>query len=197
MRNNYSESDKYKWSILPLHSSITSEEQQKVFLPAKPGYRKIILATNIAESSITVPDVKYVIDFCLTKSLSCDPATNYTCLRLEWASKYQCVQRRGRCGRVSEGFCFRLVTKKFYDQMPQEAVPEMGKASLEAVVLQVKILNMGSPEEILALAIDPPKLSCIGRAVANLKEVFCKTCRFFFIFAVLFRVFCIGGSLDA
>ena len=95
-----------QWLLLPLHSSITRDEQQRVFLPPRQGYRKIILATNIAESSITVNDVKYVIDFCLTKSLSCDPSTNYTCLRLEWASKFQAIQRKGRCGRVSEGTYF-------------------------------------------------------------------------------------------
>lgn len=126
--------------MLPLHSTITNEEQQKVFLPVAKGYRKIILATNIAESSITVTDIKYgtetaislllrnlstselslsydlfaVIDFCLTKSLSCDPETKYTCLRMEWASKNQCVQRRGRCGRVSPGYVYRLVPKFFY-----------------------------------------------------------------------------------
>ncbi len=62
----------------------------------------------------TCPFLFAVIDFCLTKNLSCDSATNYTCLRLEWASKNQCIQRRGRCGRVSAGICYRMVTRKFY-----------------------------------------------------------------------------------
>lgn len=66
----------------------------------KLGVRKIILATNIAESSITIPDIGYVIDFCLTKRLYTDPSTNYSCLRLEWADKNSCEQRKGRCGRV-------------------------------------------------------------------------------------------------
>ncbi|CAG7731329.1 unnamed protein product, partial [Allacma fusca] len=62
--------DPMKWSLLPLHSTITNEDQQKVFQPVPKAHRKIILATNIAESSITVTDITYVIDFCLTKSLS-------------------------------------------------------------------------------------------------------------------------------
>nr|XP_023417860.1 ATP-dependent RNA helicase TDRD9 [Cavia porcellus] len=83
--------------VYPLHSSVTLEEQNNIFLSPVPGYRKIILSTNIAESSVTVPDVKYVIDFCLTRTLVCDEDTNYQSLRLSWASKTSCNQRKGRC----------------------------------------------------------------------------------------------------
>lgn len=112
-----------------------------------------------------------VIDFCLTKNLACDPSTSYTCLRLEWASKNQCIQRRGRCGRVSAGVVYKMITKKFYETLEQEASPEMLRSSLESVVLQVKLLNMDSPKAILALAVDPPAEKNIERAVSNLKEV--------------------------
>ncbi len=64
------------------------------------GRRKIILSTNVAESSLTIPDVVYVIDFCLTKNLVADPETNYVCLKLQWADKNSCEQRKGRAGRV-------------------------------------------------------------------------------------------------
>ncbi|XP_021956127.1 ATP-dependent RNA helicase TDRD9 [Folsomia candida] len=169
---NCNKPDVTKWIIYPLYSSITAEEQCRVFKTAPSRFRKIILTTNIAESSITIPDIKYVIDFCLTKSLSCDPVTNFSCLRLEWASKNQCIQRRGRCGRVAPGICYRLISYPFYrDLMPQEALPEMERASLETVILNVKQLEMGCPLEVLSYAIDPPKQSGIGRAVSNLKEV--------------------------
>ena len=78
--------------------------------------RKVILSTNMAESSVTIPDISYVIDFCLTKKLNCDPETNYTSLQLEWADKNSCEQRKGRCGRVKEGRVFRLVFKTFYER---------------------------------------------------------------------------------
>ena len=70
----------------------------------------------MAESSVTIPDISYVIDFCLTKKLNCDPETNYTSLQLEWADKNSCEQRKGRCGRVKEGRVFRLVFKTFYER---------------------------------------------------------------------------------
>ncbi|CAB1330971.1 unnamed protein product [Coregonus sp. 'balchen'] len=80
--------------VYPLHSSVTLEEQNGVFLVPVPGYRKIILSTNISESSVTVPDVKYVIDFCLARHMVCDKETRYQSLRLTWASKTNCNQRR-------------------------------------------------------------------------------------------------------
>lgn len=94
---------KNKWWILPFHRSITSDEQRQVFQIALPGMRKIILATNIAESSITIRDVEYVIDFCLSKHLVCDTETHFPVLQLEWASKISCRQRAGRTGRVKAG----------------------------------------------------------------------------------------------
>ncbi|KAM7323705.1 hypothetical protein ACRRTK_017811 [Alexandromys fortis] len=87
---------------------------------------QIILSTNIAESSVTVPDVKYVIDFCLTRTLVCDEDTNYQSLRLSWASKTSCDQRKGRAGRVSKGYCYRLIHRDFWDSsIPDHVVPEM------------------------------------------------------------------------
>ncbi|XP_024614497.1 ATP-dependent RNA helicase TDRD9 isoform X3 [Neophocaena asiaeorientalis asiaeorientalis] len=112
--------------VYPLHSSVTLEEQNNVFLSPVPGYRKVILSTNIAESSVTVPDVKYVIDFCLTRTLVCDEDTNYQSLRLSWASKTSCDQRKGRAGRVSKGYCYRLIHKDFWDSsIPNHVIPEM------------------------------------------------------------------------
>ncbi|KAM4625880.1 ATP-dependent RNA helicase TDRD9 [Polymixia lowei] len=158
--------------VYPLHSTVTLEEQNGVFLVPVPGYRKIILSTNIAESNITVPDVKYVIDFCLARHMVCDKETNYQCLRLTWASKTNCNQRRGRAGRVSRGYCYRLVTKQFWkNEIPDYMVPEMLLAPLANVLLKVKLLDMGDLRALLSTALSPPHLSDITRTVLQLKEM--------------------------
>nr|XP_060475738.1 ATP-dependent RNA helicase TDRD9 [Panthera onca] len=158
--------------VYPLHSSVTLEEQNNVFLSPVPGYRKIILSTNIAESSITVPDVKYVIDFCLTRTLVCDEDTNYQSLRLSWASKTSCNQRKGRAGRVSKGRCYRLIHRDFWDSsIPDHVVPEMLRCPLGSTILKVKLLDMGEPRALLATALSPPGLGDIERTILLLKEV--------------------------
>uniref|UniRef100_A0A8B9TN04 ATP-dependent RNA helicase TDRD9 n=1 Tax=Anas platyrhynchos TaxID=8839 RepID=A0A8B9TN04_ANAPL len=161
-----------RWQVYPLHSRVTLEEQSNVFLTPVPGYRKIILSTNIAESSVTVPDVKYVIDFCLIRTLVCDEETNYQSLRLRWASKTNCYQRKGRAGRVSNGYCYRLVYKNFWrDCIPEKSVPEILCSPLGATVLKIKRLDMGEPKALLATALSPPNLSDIERTVLHLKEL--------------------------
>ncbi|XP_050715032.1 ATP-dependent RNA helicase TDRD9-like [Eriocheir sinensis] len=165
------ESAKFQWQLYPLHSSITKEEQQSVFIIPPIGFRKIIISTNIAESSITVPDIKYVIDFCLTKVLTCDEVTNYTSLKLAWTSKASCKQRAGRCGRVSSGRVYRLVPPAFYETLPEYATPEMCRTPLSQVILKSKVLDMGEPHSILALALDPPDMMDICRTVLTLKQL--------------------------
>ncbi|XP_049276280.1 ATP-dependent RNA helicase TDRD9, partial [Rhipicephalus sanguineus] len=161
-----------RWTVLPLHSTVTQQEQQSVFLAPPKGHRKIILSTNIAESSITVPDIKYVVDFCLTKCLVCDPETKYSCLKMEWASKANCKQRQGRAGRVSEGRLYRMIPESFYqNQLPEYGIPEMQRCPLELTVLKVKKLALDEPRAMLGLCLDPPDLGDIERAILVLKEV--------------------------
>lgn len=160
-----------KWDIVILHSSITNEEQQRIFQKPPHGYRRIILSTNIAESSVTVPDVKYVIDFCLIRQLVTDPQTNFQCLELKWASKVNCEQRAGRTGRVMDGRVYRLVPRAFYESiLPQEVSPEILRSPLENVILKSKLLDMGEPKAILALSLDPPNLGNLERTILLLKE---------------------------
>ncbi|XP_047483544.1 ATP-dependent RNA helicase TDRD9-like isoform X2 [Penaeus chinensis] len=160
-----------QWMLYPLHSSITQEEQQRVFSVPPVGFRKVIVSTNIAESSITVPDIKYVIDFCLTKQLTCDQVTNYTSLKLAWASQASCKQRAGRAGRVSTGRVYRLVPADFFLTLPTYATPELCRTPLSQIVLKTKILNMGEPHALLSLALDPPNLSDIHRTILTLKQM--------------------------
>ena len=167
----YSSKD-YEWWILPLHSSVSWEEQQVIYKKPPPGQRKIILSTNIAESSLTVPDIKYVVDFCLTKNVMADKDTNYPRLMLDWASNNQLIQRNGRAGRVNrDGRVFALIPEFLKNCLPESNVPEMLRVPLTKVVLDVKMLDMGSPKELLALAMDPPEIQSLQRTIIELKEM--------------------------
>ena len=164
-------STELKWILHPLHSSITMEEQKEAFKPSSRGYRKIIVSTNIAESSITVPDVVYVVDFCLTKIMQCDPDTSYTCLKLAWASKASCDQRAGRVGRTSQGRVYRMIERYNYENLASYCTPELIRCPLSIAVLKTKKLDMGEPISLLALALDPPNLADIARTILSLKQL--------------------------
>uniref|UniRef100_A0A182JZG9 Probable ATP-dependent RNA helicase spindle-E n=1 Tax=Anopheles christyi TaxID=43041 RepID=A0A182JZG9_9DIPT len=170
--SNSKSQEQTKFTILKLHSTMSSEEQALVFQKPPPGHRKVILSTNIAESSITIPDVKFVIDFCLHRVLVADTLNNFTTLRTQWASRNNCIQRAGRTGRVMNGRVYRLVNKHFYDHgMAQSIEPEMVRCPLANVVLKTKLLDMGTPHSILALAMSPPNLSDVSNTVLQLKEL--------------------------
>ena len=161
-----------KWKCLPLHSRIPWEEQKTVFAPVPANTRKIILSTNIAESSITVPDIKYVIDFGLTKNVEVDKETNYPMLVLDWASRTQLVQRSGRAGRVGGGGrVFVLLPEALVRRLPRDHVPEIQRIPLTKLVLDVKLLDMGSPQQLLSLAMDPPKSENLLKTILSLKEL--------------------------
>ncbi|CAG9798816.1 unnamed protein product [Chironomus riparius] len=160
---------KFEPEIHILHSSLSMEEQKLVFI--NTDNTKIILATNIAESSITIPNVAFVIDFCLTKFLKTHSGSQMSSFVLGWASKNNCKQRAGRTGRVGRGTVFRLVFKDFYDRnLLEHSPPEILMAPLESIVVKIKEFDMGSPLEILASTIDPPDQSAIINAVLAIKE---------------------------
>lgn len=115
---------------------------------------------------------KTVIDFCLTRTLINNPANNFPTLQLAWASRDNCEQRAGRTGRVMTGYCFRLVSRHFYyNELRQSAHAELLTSPLENIILKTKQLNLGSPEEVLALALDKPYLDDIHSSVLRLKEM--------------------------
>ncbi|VVD01565.1 unnamed protein product [Leptidea sinapis] len=133
---------KLNWWVLPLHSTITADEQVRVFQRAPPGHRKIILSTNIAESSITVPDIKYVIDYCLMKVLEADPSTNFTALKLRWATKTNCEQRAGRAGRVG-------ALKKLENDVADGELTNLGRI-MATLPLDVRVANSPFRERLNA-----------------------------------------------
>jgi HrpA-like RNA helicase len=157
--------------LIALHSSLGDDEQDRAFNEPAPNRRKVIIATNIAESSITISDVYYVIDLCLTKEIYYDPVNKNENLQLNWASKASCRQRSGRAGRVRDGFVFRMCPEDFYNyKMLNYPKPEMQRCPLEKLILQIKIWNKFEPTHILGRAIQPPIIRDIGIAIKLLQE---------------------------
>ncbi|XP_071580975.1 probable ATP-dependent RNA helicase spindle-E [Temnothorax nylanderi] len=159
--------------LIILHSMIRDDnEQRRIFQKPPEGYRRIILSTNIAESGITVPNVKYVIDFCLVKQRIYNPATHCQSLQVYWASKTNCTQRAGRTGRVMNGRVYRLVPKAFYENILQDdSTPEILCTQRDNVVLRAKILDLDEPRILLSQFLDPPNLSNLENTILSLKEV--------------------------
>ncbi|KAL1967815.1 hypothetical protein VTN77DRAFT_2504 [Rasamsonia byssochlamydoides] len=160
------------WIIHTLHSSIASEDQEKAFLVPPEGMRKIVIATNIAETGITIPDITAVIDAGKEKVMRFDERRQLSRLVESFISRANAKQRRGRAGRVQKGICFHLFTKYRYDnQLAEQQTPEMLRLSLQDLVLRVKICNLGDVEQTLLEALDPPSAKNIRRAIDSLKEV--------------------------
>ena len=137
--------------VLPIYAALPPELQARVFAPAPPGVRRAVVATNIAETSITVDGVVYVIDPGLVKQRAYDPATGMDSLKVVPISRVQATQRAGRAGRTAPGKCYRLYTRRFYERdMPAAAVPEVQRTSLLGTVLFLKAL----PLSIDVLAFD-------------------------------------------
>lgn len=128
--------------VLPLYSSMPSNKQLKVFEKAPNGHRKIIISTNIAETSITIKGIKYVIDTGMIKSKMYTPGNNLEVLKVHKISKSQAWQRTGRAGRESSGICYRLFTEAEFESMPLSTVPEILRSNLSSVGLQLIALGM-------------------------------------------------------
>ena len=160
------------WLIYPLHSTIATEDQESAFLVPPPGTRKIVLATNIAETGITIPDVTCVIDTGKHREMRYDERRQLSRLIDTFISRANAKQRRGRAGRVQEGLCFHLFTKYRHDKLMNEhQTPEMLRLSLQDLAIRVKICKIGGIEETLGDALDPPSAKNIRRAVDALIDV--------------------------
>ncbi|TLD18362.1 putative helicase [Venturia nashicola] len=158
--------------VIPLHSSIASEEQQLAFEIPPPGIRKVVIATNIAETGITIPDVTCVIDTGKHKEMRYDERRQLSRLIQSFISRANAKQRRGRAGRVQEGLCFHLFTKYRHDDlMAEQQTPEMLRLSLQDLIMRVKICGLGDIEKTLSQALDPPLAKNIRRAIDALIEV--------------------------
>ncbi|XP_006839440.1 PREDICTED: putative ATP-dependent RNA helicase DHX57 [Chrysochloris asiatica] len=161
--------------IHPLHSSLSSEEQQAVFVKPPVGVTKIIISTNIAETSITIDDVVYVIDSGKMKEKRYDASKGMESLEDTFVSQANALQRKGRAGRVASGVCFHLFTSHHYSHhLLKQQLPEIQRVPLEQLCLRIKILEMfntHSLQSVFSRLIEPPHLDSLRASKIRLQDL--------------------------
>ncbi|XP_060929215.1 probable ATP-dependent RNA helicase DHX34 [Limanda limanda] len=157
-----------RWIVLPLHSTLSLAQQDKVFDISPPGVRKCIISTNIAETSVTIDGVRFVVDSGKVKEMSFDPKAKMQRLQEFWISRASSEQRKGRAGRTGPGVCYRLYAESDYDAFAPYPVPEIHRVALDSLILQMKSMSLGDP--LSFVFIDPPPAASIQTAVTYLKE---------------------------
>ncbi|NWI20492.1 DHX29 helicase, partial [Crypturellus soui] len=157
--------------LIALHSVLSTQDQAAAFTIPPLGIRKIVLATNIAETGITIPDVVFVIDTGRTKENRYHESSQMSSLEETFVSKASALQRQGRAGRVRDGFCFRMYTRDRFESFMEYSVPEILRVPLEELCLHIMKCNLGSPEDFLSKALDPPQLQVISNAMNLLRKI--------------------------
>ncbi len=153
--------------IMPLFSRLSATEQDRVF--RRHGGRRIVLATNVAETSLTVPGIRFVIDIGLARISRYSHRTKVQRLPIEAVSQASANQRAGRCGRVSEGVCIRLYSEEDFLSRPEYTEPEIRRTNLASVILQMMLLGLGDIEQYPF--IDPPDRRYINDGFRLLHEL--------------------------
>ncbi|KAF9107310.1 hypothetical protein BGX29_006674 [Mortierella sp. GBA35] len=168
---DYNDTNKYRIHVL--HSTLPSISQQEVFEPLPdPGMRKIILATNIAETSITIQDVVHVIDSAKVKETNYDPSKRMTTLLPTWISASSLKQRAGRAGRVQEGQYFCMMSQQRRELLDAFSIPEMLRSDLQEICLHIKSVDSSTKiASVLAEAIQPPDQLSVSDALAQLTSL--------------------------
>ncbi|WP_159876200.1 ATP-dependent RNA helicase HrpA [Aquitalea denitrificans] len=151
------------YEILPLFARLSNEDQQKIFKPS--GGRRIVLATNVAETSLTVPGIKYVIDTGLARINRYSPRAKVEQLQVEKISQAAARQRAGRCGRVEAGICVRLYAEDDFNSRPAFTDPEIVRSNLAAVILRMAALRLGQVDAFPFLEAPSSRLIADGYQV--------------------------------
>lgn len=155
--------------LLPFYSGLPAAQQMEVFKPCPRGCRRVILATNVAETSVTLDGVVYVVDTLFAKQRGYNPVVGLDCLLVAPISKASARQRAGRAGRVRPGHCFRLCTEAAFEELAEHAVPEIQRSHLAAAVLQLKAMGI---DNIMTFAwLDAPPAEAAVRALELLHAI--------------------------
>uniref|UniRef100_A0A3Q2YXE0 Putative ATP-dependent RNA helicase DHX57 n=1 Tax=Hippocampus comes TaxID=109280 RepID=A0A3Q2YXE0_HIPCM len=161
--------------VYPLHSTLSNEEQQAIFIRPPEGVTKIIISTNIAETSVTIDDVMYVIDCGKMKEKRYDASKRMESLEDSWVSRANALQRKGRAGRVASGVCFHLFTSHcFQHQLADQQLPEIQRVPLEQLCLRIKILDVFAEqtlESVFCRVIEPPAVGSLDVAKRCLQDL--------------------------
>ena len=153
--------------VLPLYARLPAADQQRVFQAS--SQRRVVLATNVAETSLTIPGIVYVVDAGLARINRYDPRTGVSQLLVEPVSRASADQRKGRCGRTQSGVCFRLYEERDFDTRPPYTDPEIRRVGLAGVILRMKSLRMGDVEAFPFL--DPPNKRALDEGYRVLEEL--------------------------
>ena len=153
--------------ILPLYARLSVREQQRIFAPS--AGRRLVLATNVAETSLTVPGIRYVVDPGLARIKRYSLRNKTTLLQIEKISQSAANQRAGRCGRVADGICVRLYDQDDFDARPRYTDPEILRSSLASVILRMASLGLTAPERFPF--VDPPSPRAIADGYQLLQEL--------------------------
>ena len=153
--------------ILPLYSRLRAQEQQRIFAPHRG--RRIVLSTNVAETSLTVPGIHFVIDTGFARISRYSVQRKLLRLPIESVSKASAEQRKGRCGRLADGVCIRLYSEADFEARPDFTDPEIKRSNLASVILRMSALRLGQPEDFPFL--DAPEQKSINDGRALLREL--------------------------
>lgn len=153
--------------VIPLYASLPPVQQLRVFQPAPKGCRKVILSTNIAETSVTISGIKYVIDTGMVKAKRFSPDSGLEVLAVQRVSKAQAWQRAGRAGREDSGSCYRLYTEQEFDNLIPMTVPEIQRCNLAGVMLQ--LMALGIPDVMNFDFMSKPSPEAVRSAVEHLE----------------------------
>lgn len=155
------------WEVIPLYGRLSAGDQQRVFAPG--GRRRVIVATNIAETSLTLPGIRYVIDSGLARISRYNPRTRTRRLPIEPISQSSAHQRKGRAGRVRDGVCIRLYSEEDFAERPPFTQPEIQRANLAEVILRMKAFHLGEMETFPFL--NPPSPPAVQAGYGLLQEL--------------------------